>query len=199
MKERPILFKGEMVQAILAGTKTQTRRLVKLTDTDRVREIRSCRNWHLDDPNAAMACPYGQRGDRLWVRETYRFDGLDPNIGMKEKDPETVQYREDEDDEFVAWRPSIFMPRWASRITLEITGVRVERLNNISEADAMAEGVAQDNQPDPCNNMWCVKGTQVQGWNSAKSACAALWESINGPGSWAANPFVWVIEFTKRS
>jgi len=133
--ERPILFSGPMIRAILAGRKTQTRRVAKLTGAGRVKEAGSHRNWHLADPDAVKACPYGTPGDRLWVRETFCDTGCQRAVYRADTAVENWKYR--------IWRPSIYMPRWASRITLEITDVRLERLQDISEADAAAEGVEQ--------------------------------------------------------
>jgi len=180
MKERPILMSAEMVRALLAGRKTQTRRLVKLMDTGRVKLPGSHRNWHLEDPNVVKACPYGLPGDRLWVKETF----LQRNS--------TIIYRADLDLFEAAgislnfnWKPSIFMPRKASRLTLEIKTLRVERLQAISEAGAKAEGIQ-------CPG--CESGEHIACTNLVQ-AYRKLWESLNGPGSWKANPWVWVIEF----
>lgn len=214
MKERPILFRSPMVRAILASTKTQTRRLIKPVGKDGgfvlkdygdgpwpYRSEDGERGFYVDrhgyDIEERIACPYGQPGDRLWVREAWA------NV---EVDGARVVYRADADDDGSVpylcpgsggfgggvsnvtpsrWRPSIHMPRWASRITLEVTDVRVERLQDISEADAIAEGaepllVPPDGGSTP----------HVEGFRS-------LWESINGPGSWDANPWVWVITFRR--
>lgn len=207
MTERPIIFSGEGVRAILANRKTQDRRLVK--------------PHHMATVDAEQfpilaLCPYGSPGDRLWVRETCRAEAIGdeglcgvryvadgqfmPIANTREASDRWVQlysYRGMEG----ATVPPIHMPRWASRITLEITGVRVERLQDISEADAIAEG---------------IDGAFVEGgryWRNyslsdAEAMCApmlnfptesyrTLWESINGPGSWDANPWVWVIEFER--
>ena len=185
MKERPILFSAPMVRAILEGGKTQTRRLVK---------IRGCA------PGAVLPvefpCPYGVVGDRLWVKETWRSsraaDKHSPAALTGHGWP--VWYVADGG---VMWtgadrggpgfmtpgktRVSIHMPRWASRITLEVTDVRVERLQDITEADARAEGV----QPLQMDN------------GSALPSFEGLWCSINGAGSWAANPWVWAISFAR--
>jgi len=130
--ERPILFSAPMVRAILAGQKTQTRRVAKFTDAGHLKEPGGRRRWHHDDPNATLACPYGQPGDRLWVREAHWFfqDEHDPVIGYTPPmmTTEDVEYRADGESTRHGWRPSIHMLRWASRITLEITSVRVERL-----------------------------------------------------------------------
>lgn len=189
MKSRPILFSAPMVQAILAGRKTQTRRIVKLTDSGRVKAIGSSLNWHLDDPNAANANPYGQPGDQLWVKETWRTQYANESqkpIDITEGDP--IRYEVDGHENgnpLYGWgriRQSIFMRRWMSRITLELTGIRVERLQNISEADAWQEGVS------PVGPMT---------GRMARDAFEFLWHSINGAESWDANPFVWVVEFKR--
>lgn len=196
MKERPILFSAPMVRAILEGRKTQTRRVVKLQPRNRAdighhgAGIPFIRNPDPLRPN--LFCPYGRPGDRLWVREAFtpmptdvppetpcetkwdigyaaggmRLDAVAP-AGYN---PTLYNYER--------WTSPIYMPRWASRITLEVTGVRVERLKDISEKDAEAEGCPLDR-------------LLARDWYSQ------LWESINGPGSWSANPWVWVIEFAR--
>jgi hypothetical protein len=197
MKERPILFKAEMVRAILDGRKTQTRRLVK-----HVAMLGDSKGWcaaaQAQEPgwvhivgDYRRFCPHGQPGDRLWVKETFRlsttndcacYEPCNCKVG-------TPIYRADfncSDDEG-PWKPSIFMPRWASRITLEIVNVRVERLNAITEEDAQAEGCEPE---DGCY-------TSDFALHGYVPAYRTLWESINGIGSWAINPFVWVIEFKK--
>jgi hypothetical protein len=185
MKERPILFSAPMVRAILEGRKTQTRRVVKKSA-----EM---------DTNGFMAlvpdekkCPYGQAGDRLWVRETFHVCPHHDDVFYKSDDlllpRKCMAHRR--------WRPSIHMPRWASRITLKITGVRVERLQDISEADAIAEGIEPDGDfwkhygPHPLKDLG-ENVAHAYPVNSFRS----LWHSINGPESWAANPWVWVVEF----
>lgn len=185
MKEIPILFNAPMVRALLDGWKTQMRRIVKPQPDHRADWLKCDMN---DTYRAGIKfgevpqfghwkCPYGKPGDRLWVRETWTVKQL----CSAPKPP--VYYYASYDPCPHVWRPSIFMPRWASRITLEVVSVRVERLQNISEADARAEGVT-------------LKGGQgYDGW--ARAEYTALWESINGSGSWAANPFVWVIEFRR--
>lgn len=221
MKERGILMSAPMVRATIAGTKTQTRRICK----DQPHES-SGMVWWPDGkgtdtgtgggaPGVYLSrCPYGQPGDRLWVRETwqhsnfplgpydesctvfYRADYLDDPHGPDgEKSPEG-KYRH--------WAPSIHMFRLASRITLEITGIRVERLQSISDSDIEAEGTAQwvkdggsvwsprlgfDGQLPNADGEITVKPNRV--------AFCSLWEEINGRGSWDANPWVWVIEFRR--
>lgn len=175
MRDLPILFSAPMVRAILDGSKTQTRRVAKefdgLRDLDKILARFPNQN----------GCRYGQPGDRLWVRETWAEHPDYP-------DARRAIYRADAGSEYDAerWRPSIHMPRWACRIELEVTGVRVERLQSISEADARAEGVEGDSHP----------GAFV---GTCRGNFARLWESINGAGSWDANPWVWVVEFRRVS
>lgn len=199
MKERPIVFSGPMVRAILDGRKTVTRRVVKpqgaiLTD-------RMARSLGVQPPpvqnSAVIPCPYGQPGDRLWVRETFSYWLRNSDRLPDESDYESPWYRSDADaygllgrDEYgpvyaeqLLWMPSIYMPRATSRILLEVVSVRIERLQEISDADALEEGI------------YPTKTGLYSG--AAKSAYQKLWESINGPGSWEANPWVWVIEFRK--
>jgi uncharacterized protein YhfF len=172
-KERPILFSAPMVRAILSGRKTQTRRRVKPQHgfSPSMRTAEYC----------AQISPYGAPGDRLWVRETFLhvadFHGKD-----------VTWYRADDDTFPGQWKPSIFMPRAASRITLEVTGVRVERLNEMPPEDARSEGCGSAEIP------WMSGPLASDPW---RNTYAQLWESINGAGSWAANPWVWVIEFKR--
>lgn len=201
MRERPILFSAPMVRAILAGTKTQTRRPYKtrkhpdfgcaMAASELV-----CEPQHVID----RTCPYGQPGDRLWVREAWcpiypqdpHYNGGRP-IGIDYKashSRESDQWRVMDDLGTRRWKPSIHMPRSASRILLEITGIRVERLQDISETDALAEGSRDwaDEQDTPARD---IPGGET------RLIYRQLWESINGPGSWDANPWVWVIEFMR--
>ena len=197
MKERPILFSASMVRAILNGSKTQTRRVIKQQPPNW--------SWHSVESVAKVygltqrigsknywikPCPYGQPGDRLWCRETWadlRGAGFDRPFAYL-ADSSKKGYEDEESkrcrlDYGVKWRPSIHMPRIASRITLEITGVRVERLHDITNNDALDEGT-----PD--------LRTIENGWDMRR-CFQDLWEQINGAGSWAENPWVWVIEFKK--
>ena len=203
MKERPILFSATMVRALLAGTKTQTRRVVKMKTHHQIEERDNGTPWPWmydgeRDADSWMACPYGQPGDRLWVRETWRTDAR-----LDDKAPNAfsgwpVKYEADSTalnhGAFFGQtdgktRVSIHMPRWASRITLEITGVRVERLQDISEADALAEGIEDRGKG------FAVYGTDDGITFDPIRSYRSLWEQINGPGSWDANPWVWVVEF----
>ena len=196
MKERPILFKAPMVRAILDGAKTQTRRVVK-QDRDGLLDCRPTPAW--DAFWKCVACPYGKPGDRLWVRETWRadawFDGNAPN-----DIPDSAYIAYVSGRHAVAWpaamgkvRASIHMPRWASRILLEVTDVRVERLQDISEADAQAEGIEYSERFAG----YCIGEAEHYNSHDPRLSYASLWESINGAGSWAANPWVWVIEFRR--
>ncbi|EKQ5647698.1 hypothetical protein P5Z43_004668 [Escherichia coli] len=195
VKERGMIFNDEMVRAILGGNKTQTRRIVEEKFYGRA----------VAAELLAKHCPYGQPGDRIWVRETYRVHG-------KATDVATLVYRASVRNSWTEqthrvpvevcnkpvsekWTPSIHMPRWASRILLEITNVRVERLNDISECDARDEGVppAGSLLPDHQGTFLTPKGDFAM----AKVAFQRLWESIYGEESWSANPWVWVIEFER--
>jgi len=197
-KERPILFSGPMVRAILDGRKTQTRRAVKFVQFDRsdtpgydwhfrgtAKGTKKSSLWQdMRHKEILRLCPYGQSGDRLWVRETHCKYGS------------RYIYRADygthtpiSDGIGGPWKPSIHMPRVASRITLEIAGVRVERLNEISEIDAIAEGCGINSEGEFLNHVECGI-TRVQRFKE-------LWQSINGPDSWDANPWVWVVEFKR--
>ncbi|MCK1825998.1 hypothetical protein MX655_10645 [Pseudomonas aeruginosa] len=204
MKERPILFTGPMVGAILEGRKTVTRRVVK-PQPDFL--------GSMVDPNtpfktldaglhARITCPYGEPGDRLWVREAWAADAQVDAIAPSDlSQGEPIWYPADLSVRQTGCsmiskgrvRPSIHMPRWASRILLEITAVRVERLQDISEEQALAEGVRGepcDHAQQACADIGCWGDT-------AKGAFGFLWESLNGEGSWAANPWVWVVEFKR--
>jgi len=185
MKERPILFNAEMVRAVLDGSKTQTRRIVKPQPTHFNPAGVPRRANPAGGPSDLIACPYGQPGDQLWVRETWRK--VEPGeCGCSEHCNHRTGYdyrATGSGDDETKWKPSIHMPRAASRIQLEITGLRVERLQDIREEDALAEGVTLTTcHPRHANDM-------------GRRAYQALWESINGPGSWADNPWVWAIDF----
>ncbi|EMP7085104.1 hypothetical protein REZ51_002012 [Klebsiella variicola] len=213
MKERGMIFNGEMVRAILDGRKTQTRRIMK--PQPKPSKSRPGDFWfsskklesmvHVSDlapGNSPIAdyhlfiqehcCPFGAVGDRIWVRET--FSPVDDTQYGGEK---WVDYRATpkfeashpagwdcapNDAEALKWRPSIHMPRWASRILLEITNVRVERLKSISDGDAIREG---------CST------TDMKSGDCVADVFARLWASIYGSDSWKTNPWVWVIEFKR--
>ena len=178
MKERPILFSSLMVRAILAGQKTQTRRA-----------------WRVQPPLGTRVgwvpgqstTPYGKEGDRLWVREAWARTIVGTGTEM-------VVYREGDNrtDYGGPWKPGIHMFRRDSRITLEITGVRVERLQEVSEVDAMAEGIVSQRGGGfglPAGEHFHALDPRISYWS--------LWDAINGQGSVEANPWVWVVEFRR--
>lgn len=234
MRERPILFSGEMVRAILDGRKSQTRRVmvpqpIVTPHFSRPRDLASWRRrpndraaicWFVgEQPQGANGdqmlarCPYGQPGDRLYVRETFQVESNyhvdcrnskppfnDGRPIFRDSDPDYPYWEQchyaatdpcpelldvDTDDLMQRWKPSIYMPRWASRITLEITGVRVERLQDITEDDAVAEGRPRHNKPPESI--------------STVEMFAASWNGLKGKRGygWDANPWVWVIEFNR--
>jgi hypothetical protein len=193
MTERPILFSAPMVRALLAGTKTQTRRVVKGWPLEWLKPGMFTPEYVALPENGA--CPYGQPGDRLWVRETFAGSIAYERHGYALKDwGNKLWYVADGEPRSGQWtrpRPSIHMPRCLSRITLEVTGVRVERLQDISEADAQAEGCALECMTPTGDD----SGSAIHG----PGGYMALWESINGPGSWDANPRVWVVEFRRAA
>src|ERR1700743_758723 len=234
MLERPILFSGAMVRALLDGSKTQTRRVCKPAQAaslsrvipvaapgqDEQRPPFLTPGWFGDeDGDVHFLSPYGVPGDRLWVRETFYCDnafypdGVGVGSMWREVDgkriavpvdeqraemlAEDMYYRADGEPEFegaegpTPWRPSIHMPRWASRITLDVTGVRVERLRDIRDADAIAEGIEVG-----------LGGFHVDGGRHfhAASACESyesLWDSLNADRGygWDTNPWVWCVSF----
>ncbi|CDN87367.1 hypothetical protein BN948_01789 [Hydrogenophaga intermedia] len=183
MKERQLPFQPAMVRAVLRDIdpKNQTRRICKLE----VRAGMSEPEW----ASLLRCCPYGQPGDRLWVREAWRTVAEADALPPRDLTPaHRIWYEADGLDQpgFGRYRPGMFMPRWASRILLEVTDVRVERLQDISEADAVAEGV----EPVATHNRPGAIATHC-------GAYELLWEQINGPGSWDANPWVWVVSFKR--
>ncbi|EPJ3207422.1 morphogenetic protein [Citrobacter freundii] len=208
MIERGMIFNGEMVRAILDGRKTQTRRPVKFPFKDRNLGCELSGNELAGELSSGnyLNSPFGKPGDRIWVRETFQgplFDFDQMDAYCKDSAPfEKAQfcvYKADgkpapeffdaDDNLHCCWRPSIHMPRWASRILLEITDVRVERLNAISQADAIAEGA-----PPSHPSIDCV--SQEYGFpDFSRSWFGQTWQYIYGEENWQANPWVWVIEF----
>jgi hypothetical protein len=177
MKDRPILMCGEMVRATLDGSKTQTRRVVKPQPFSE----------HVVKFGEEMQSPYGWKGDRLWVRETWRVFGGREYEYQKHKP--SVRYRADDicgEDFQAEWRPSIHMPRWASRLTLEITEVRVERVQDITESDAKAEGVPASKNVEMKDGSPCYR-----------IPYQILWNQINGCDAWDKNPWCWCITFRR--
>lgn len=191
MKERGMIFNAEMVCAILDGRKTQTRRPIRIQPSSGVRKSPFVKSGFEDGHGKGLSCPFGVVGDRIWVRETWARYNID-------QDSHDMAYRATTPDDWPEegrWRPSIHMPRWASRITLEITDVHVERLNSISEEDARVEGVAPAGEllPDYPGTYLTPTGD----FATARVAFQRLWQSIYGAESWQANPWVWVIEFKR--
>lgn len=242
MKERGILFSAPMVRAILAGTKTQTRRVVKTFDHGRplVNLVGATAVFGCSPgiPPEEVRCPYGVPGDRLWVRETWYCDHaferdyeltansgrvgprVDPDKAACEAEwRKQLYYRADGEagEQFEQlegngriWKPAIHLPRWASRITLEVTEVRVQRLQEISEEDAKAEGVApigdvgcpcEGDDDDPGPHLPACAWSHIDIDPEAepyRAAFAVLWDAINGDrASWASNPWVWAISFRR--
>jgi hypothetical protein len=242
-----------MVLALLAGTKTQTRRLAKFEAREPGYNLgfsgieaghyftgKPSSGWVLrsrgagccwNDRTQPLRSPYGKPGDRLWVRETWGYRGTSWSSMARATHDITIAYAADQAQRVFAraaqdysgipkarclpklkghdtrgvehyekcltaywraWRPSIFMRRWMSRLTLDVTGIRVERLQDISEADALAEGITRVR-----GDLFGVDGVIPFEHHYPQDAYAALWESINGKGSWAANPWVWVVNFRR--
>ncbi|MFC2189584.1 hypothetical protein ACFLIP_03545 [Enterobacter hormaechei] len=239
MKERGMIFNGEMVRAILDGRKTQTRRIMKIQPSDGFHpthngyDLDLNAHWYtpgvvdkngylqpakkdvfgVADENEGYTCPFGAVGDRIWVREAFQGplvseEFLEEYRAYPEKfeNPEYCEYAADggprpeycdlDDNLRHGWRPSIHMPRWASRILLEITNVGVQRLQSISPNDAAREGLVKL----PATGRYCInQGDQYFGGAShdAREVFSWLWASIYGEESWKANPWVWVIEFER--
>lgn len=212
MAERPIIFSAPMVRAILAGRKTQTRRVLK---PQPVADASWAGGWRVDSkkvsvsvqsfnerggrclPGDSSPCPYTV-GDTLWVREAWALvprtayrcsEGVQQTLRPND-DHDAAIYRAsfDRSSGGCRWRPSIHMPRWASRITLRVTNVRVERLHDISEEDARAEGAERMYMDDDGKFYQHHTGTYRTGF-------AGIWAHIHGPGGWAANPWVVAVSF----
>jgi hypothetical protein len=203
MKERPILFSSSMVRAILDGSKTQTRRVVKPRRCPNTGcELACCEIAGERGEHLYRLCPYGAPGDRLWVKETtVRVEDLGwigPIYAESDEGRQALEWGYGEPDDpdhipphAIKLRPSLFMPRTRSRILLEITDVRVEKLQDISEDDARAEGMCVPN----CECGYGVDGAILSG--TASGAFMLLWEQIYSPDSWVANPWVWVVTFRR--
>lgn len=222
MRERPILFSAPMVRAILEGRKTQTRRVVKpapdLVTAGGVPARFTPQDAELGRLGEVIPSPYGDHGHRLWVKETWRpyvahgcamdaCDCADVNV-MYAADGECRFFSDHEINRYnpewclpkAADRGNVtplFMPRWACRLVLEVTDVRVERLHAISEQDAVAEGAGPQLLPDIAVSRRSPMAGRLAVYSSAREIFAGLWETINGPGSWDANPWVWVIDFKR--
>jgi hypothetical protein len=199
MKERPILFSTPMVKAIMEGRKTQTRRIIKNTCEHTVLDNHGlCR--HCNHGTGYYLCRYGKPGDILWVRETWLSD----ERGSIDGKSKCIYYKTDLPDSSVwdgYWKPSIFLKKEDCRIKLLVKNVRIEKLNDISENDAGAEGIDWGlhfilNRPR-FRNYYDKKNSSGAWYHNPVDSYKSLWESINGKGSWNLNPWVWVIEFEK--
>lgn len=210
MAEKPILFSAPMVNAILGGRKSMTRRVISLPIASDIASINpdGTGDWVMWAPNAVtdeysichypngggFSCPYGKPGDTLWVRETFAVNC----VGGQD----FLFYRADSypDGDGAPWKPSIFMPRKYSRITLRITDVRVERLQDISEADAIAEGLTSwSNEKQPDITHYGIAIVDEVWSTDPRLVFQRLWDSINAKRGygWDANPWVWVVSFEK--
>lgn len=234
MKEIPMLFSTPMVQALLAGRKTVTRRLVQpmrgrqsewltpelINSVPHGEIIKG--GWQMHHPKAGqnhagvdvaydsplgwIECPYGQPGDLIWVRETYKIEGSmshgESVLGVKYKaDGRWIQNDSKEVFEIFhkskeGWRPNIFLPKVAARIWLQVTDIRVERLQDITEQDAQAEGMEKIDESIFC---WRHYGGKYAGCSDARTSFQSIWQSINGDESWNSNPWVWVNSFNVLS
>lgn len=228
MKERPIIFSPHSVQGILAGCKTQTRRVMQQPDSyslgymmgEKKQYAIQCGADYPDDDRDHRYPPHGVPGDRLWVKEPWvpvrwgSYEAYDRDHKVNEWEKPCIMYAADPvcgwhqpwDAYEKKWRNAMFMPRWASRLTLEITDLRVEKVQNISEVDAIAEGIIrEDLPPDPDNFHPPGSYGYVTGkypfpkgmiYVNAKDAYREVWDSINGKTHpWSKSPWVWVIEF----
>ena len=212
MRERPILMTPENAQQCHDGTKTQTRR------TNGLKKVNGSGPWDypqmqssgiaifLDSTQANpynnaldVTCPYGVVGDRLWVREPWAWPGEEAHLYKgNPSDARLVdEWKKDQNNCQVKWKPSIHMPRLACRTVLEITELRVERLQDIGEEDAKAEGVTRIDHGREYYFSAMRDEPDHRNWGDPTDAYKELWESINGAGSWAQNPWVWVISFWK--
>lgn len=211
MKERPILMHARSINGIQEKRKSQTRRIIKNGPHPEGRENENEISWRYSDGHSGMGwywweteypddgawllkCPYGEVGDRLWVRETWCDH--DHNLGGNLLYRANGEFLEDWTQRGLKWKPSIFMPRWASRLTLEITGIRIERVQDISMADCLAEGIVQIP-----HGILRVQVFGLPDWPkerykiSTREVFAELWDDTNGAGAWERNDWVWVVDF----
>lgn len=223
-RERPIIFSGAMVRAILAGRKSQTRRVISAATwraagcADHAQHVGHFEGrWEYGDNDGmhdmrTPVCPYGAPGDRLFVRESgWERPERTPKMMREGADTwerfyyDADKLTEQDRDNFKEWgfkrRPAIHMPRWASRLMLEVTAVRAERLHQITEADAIAEGISRigAEYPNFPNDGWNNYTVELGGFSfnqpTARQCYYGLWDTLNG--NWDANPWVWVLEFKR--
>ncbi len=210
MKARPILMHARSIQNLLAGRKTQTRRILKNLAYSRVDGIEESEKypgefvpWIDGEPRPSMLCPYGVPGDLLWVRETFcvGYDAGDgtwtalPFKGCEKSRRAFYRATDDDppDEPQRPWKPSIHMPRWASRLTLRLTEVRVERVQDISDEDCEAEGIERPHTPPPYRD---ATGELVLPYTRTwHGAFRSLWENTNGAGAWERNDWTWALSF----
>jgi hypothetical protein len=222
MKSRPIDFRANEVNAILSGAKTQMRRIARppakavfLPDDRWVNDVDEPGTAYLDDESGRLRikCQHGKPGDQLWVREAFRAvedpgaDKADVRRKYRDEDGETVRisvdYRADGGNRIMdkigkpEWQSPIFMPKWVSRIALEIIGVKIERVNEISAADAIDEGITFEGKGPDDKPRWTMYGLESLGQVTRDPAFSyrCLWKSIHGWKAWDANPWVWAITF----
>ncbi|MDR2820921.1 MAG: hypothetical protein LBB60_10400 [Desulfovibrio sp.] len=207
LRQRPIIFSGPMVRATLEGCKTQTRLVIKPQPQGET-VAWGCGTaskgfgFRFGESQKRINCPYGEPGDRLWVKEAWAYLEDEYEWSVSTSYPARkggLWYKADNVVAEAPYRSSIHMPRWASRITLEITGIRVERLQKISEEDALAEGVCETEFYDRAEH-FSLGGSKLQGGSVERCAFIGLWDSINGkrPGcSWDDNPWVFSISFRR--
>lgn len=208
-RELPILFKSEMVKAILEGRKTQTRRIIKALSNEDISFMQLTAMQSLNgracaffDKRAMAECPFGESGDLLWVRETwcpnndggywYAADKHDFEI-IKTDGDGFQEFRKDGSQKS-PWKPSIHMPKAAARIWLQVESVGVERLKDINEEDAIAEGI--EIQKQGVIKAYRNYADHMRIFTNPKDSYQSLWTSINGPDSWEQNPWVWVVKFS---
>lgn len=195
VKERPILMHARSINGILKGRKTQTRRIMKqqpsvtsksdgLWPDEKAQFVRNRAQYIRD------CCPYGQPGDRLWARETWGGDDL-CGFAYRADHPDWPRFQGDGEQPDSKWKPSIHMPRKASRLSLEITGIRVERVQDISEADAKSEGCQA---ADYATGRECILDPSM---GSYRLHFQSLWDDTNGKGAWDRNDWCWVVDFKR--
>jgi hypothetical protein len=208
-RARPILMSTPMIHALLDGQKMQTRRIMKPQPTNEWAWNPHSKTNPLDYSREVWDrfCPYGKPGDLLWVREKHSYAMVEAGTSKRLHDSPPLYFADDPHWDGPKWKPSIHMPRWASRLTLELMKVQVQRLHDITAEDARAEGLAcvtkddgktfkyglpdLDGFPGCDNHGWAWKDWHID----PRQAYKKVWDDINGHGSWNQDPFVWVLSF----